>query len=236
MSEIYFIRHGQASFGSKNYDRLSEKGVLQAKILGRHLADLGVRFDAICFGEMERQERTAKEMTDAYREQGIFVPEPVVDASFNEYDSALVWDFQTKMMLKDDPRLLDELQQDQTNKKAFQKIFSKVMDRWISGKFDAPGIVTWHAFKNRVVRGLNTLVKTGGPSKKIAVFSSGGPICIVVQKALDLSDKKAIEISWQVMNASITRIKYNSRRLSLAGFNEITHLELTGDTTLLTYR
>ncbi len=161
MSEIYFIRHGQASFGSKNYDRLSEKGVLQAKILGRHIAFLGVRFDAICFGEMERQERTAKEMTNAYREQGIFVPKPVVDASFNEYDSALVWDFQTKMMLKDDPGLLDELEQDQTN-------------------------------------------------------------------------KKAIEISWQVMSASITRIKYNSRNISLAGFNEITHLELTGDKTLLT--
>lgn len=236
MSEIYFIRHSQASFGSENYDRLSEKGVLQAKILGSHLAGLGVKFDAVCFGEMERQEKTAEAMTDAYRRKGIFVPDPVVDASFNEYDSALVWQSQTKMMLEDDPGLLDELNQDQTNKKAFQKIFSRVMERWISGKFDAPGIVTWDGFKNRVVLGLSTLVKTWGPSKRIAVFSSGGPISLVVQRTLDLSDAKAIEISWQVMNASITRIKYNSRNISLAGFNEITHLELTGDTTLLTYR
>lgn len=236
MSEIYFIRHGQASFGSKNYDKLSEKGVLQAKILGRHLAALGVGFDAVCVGEMERQEKTAKAMTDAYREKGLFVPESQVDASFNEYDSALVWDSQTKMMLEDDPGLLDELKQGRKNKKAFQKIFSKVMERWISGKFDVPGIVTWDEFKNRVVLGLNTLVKTWGPSKKIAVFSSGGPICLMVQRALDLSDSKAIEISWQVMNASITRLKYNSHNISLTGFNEITHLELTGDKTLLTYR
>jgi hypothetical protein len=38
------------------------------------------------------------------------------------------------------------------------------------------------------------------------------------------------------LNASITRIKYNSRGMMLAGFNEVTHLELEGDGRLLTYR
>ena len=40
MSEIYFIRHGQASFGEENYDRLSDLGVKQAKYLARHLAKI----------------------------------------------------------------------------------------------------------------------------------------------------------------------------------------------------
>jgi hypothetical protein len=51
-----------------------------------------------------------------------------------------------------------------------------------------------------------------------------------------LSDKMALEISWQLMNASITRIKYNSKGIMLAGFNEVSHLELEGDARLLTYR
>jgi hypothetical protein len=38
------------------------------------------------------------------------------------------------------------------------------------------------------------------------------------------------------MNASITRIKYNSQGIMLAGFNEVSHLELEGDQSLLTYR
>jgi hypothetical protein len=46
----------------------------------------------------------------------------------------------------------------------------------------------------------------------------------------------ALEISWQLMNASITRIKYNSKGFMLAGFNEVSHLELEGDERLLTYR
>ena len=33
MSEIYFVRHGQASFGSEDYDRLSPLGVRQAQVL-----------------------------------------------------------------------------------------------------------------------------------------------------------------------------------------------------------
>ena len=45
-----------------------------------------------------------------------------------------------------------------------------------------------------------------------------------------------MEISWQIMNASITRFKYNDRGIALAGFNDIAHLELEHDKQLLTYR
>jgi hypothetical protein len=38
------------------------------------------------------------------------------------------------------------------------------------------------------------------------------------------------------MNASITRIVYSRGRIGLAGFNDITHLAMTGDKSLLTYR
>jgi len=47
MSEIFFVRHGQASFGSDDYDRLSPLGVRQAKILARYLAQTGKIFDAV---------------------------------------------------------------------------------------------------------------------------------------------------------------------------------------------
>jgi broad specificity phosphatase PhoE len=75
-----------------------------------------------------------------------------------------------------------------------------------------------------------------GAGKQIAIFTSGGPISVVVQAALDLTDPKALEVSWQLMNASVTRIKYNRRGIMLAVFNDVTHLELTGDERLLTYR
>ena len=110
------------------------------------------------------------------------------------------------------------------------------MDRWISDSYQAAGIPNWNDFKQRVRQGLEDLITRHGAGKQIAIFTSGGPISVVVQAALDLTDPKTLEVSWQLMNASVTRIKYNSREIMLAVFNDVTHLELAGDDGLLTYR
>ena len=36
MSELVFVRHGQASFGAASYDALSERGFEQVRELARH--------------------------------------------------------------------------------------------------------------------------------------------------------------------------------------------------------
>ena len=59
---------------------------------------------------------------------------------------------------------------------------------------------------------------------------------MVVKEALNLTDNATMALSWQIMNASITRFKYNTRGLALAGFNDIAHLELAHDESLLSYR
>jgi broad specificity phosphatase PhoE len=110
------------------------------------------------------------------------------------------------------------------------------MYRWVSGRFDTPGVPLWSAFKQSVGRGIRQIMQAHGSKKQVAVFTSGGPISVTIQSALALSDQKAMEISWQIMNASITRFKYNSKGIALAGFNDIAHLELENDNELLTYR
>nr|NJM03296.1 histidine phosphatase family protein [Desulfobacula sp.] len=236
MGEFFFFRHGQGSFGTDNYDRLSERGVQQAKILGQHLAACHIHFDAVYSGSLERQKDTARRVKEVYLEKDLFFPELLVDESWNEMDSNQVWETQIKMMIQDEPGLLDEIKMDPGDKKAFQKVFSRVMDRWVSGDFDGPGDITWKGFRQQVRQGLNALCETAGPSGKIAVFSSGGPISVAVQAALDLSGLKTLDLLWQLMNASITRFRWDGQRISLSGFNDITHLELKGDKTLITYR
>ncbi len=105
MSEIYFIRHGQASFGEDNYDRLSPFGVRQAQCLAKHLAKTGKSFDGVYYGEMERQRNTAREFIRHYTSEGLAVPPPVVSDAFNEYDSFAVWQALIPEMLEDEPRL-----------------------------------------------------------------------------------------------------------------------------------
>jgi broad specificity phosphatase PhoE len=236
MSEIYFIRHGQASFGEDNYDRLSPLGIRQALCLAKHLAETGKSFDGVYYGEMERQQNTAREFINHYSSKGLSVLPPVVSKAFNEYDSFTVWRALIPEMLEDEPSIANDLDKLPGDQKAFQRVFAPLMTRWISGKYNADGLPRWDDFTRRVKQGLEELTARHGADKRLVVFTSGGPISVAVQIALGLSDKKALEISWQLLNASITRIKYNSRGMMLAGFNEVTHLELEGDERLITYR
>ncbi len=236
MSEIYFIRHGQASFGTDDYDRLSDIGFRQAKILARHLAQTGKIFDAVYCGEMERQQKTAEAFVNHYNENGLAVPRPQIDGNFNEYDSLSVWDALIPELTAELPAIAGELEKLPGDNRAFQRIFSQVMNRWAKGDYKASAIPRWDDFTRGVARGLENVTTRHGAKKRLAVFTSGGPISVAVRSALGLSDRMTLEISWQLMNASITRIKYNSQGIMLAGFNDVTHLELEGDSRLLTYR
>ncbi len=57
MATLLLIRHGQASYGQADYDRLSPQGEEQARALGRYLAD--AKLDAIYAGPLRRQVQTA---------------------------------------------------------------------------------------------------------------------------------------------------------------------------------
>ena len=236
MSEIYFVRHGQASFGDKDYDRLSPTGVKQAQILAQHMVRTGQSFDAVYSGTLIRQKNTSRELISSFKASGRLIPEPVESGNFDEYDSFMVWETLLPLLIKEEPSLSDDLSKIHSNKKIFQKIFEKVMRRWVSGDFNQPGVPSWSDFKERVEIGISGIMETQGTGRKIIIFTSGGPISAAVQYALGLSDDKTIEISWQIMNASVTRFKYNSSCITLSVFNDITHIEIENDRNLITYR
>ena len=55
MGTLYLVRHGQASFGADDYDRLSDLGARQSERLGQYLAGKGLTFDAALCGTLRRQ-------------------------------------------------------------------------------------------------------------------------------------------------------------------------------------
>mgnify|MGYP003339533863 FL=1 len=60
MSTLYLVRHGQASFGTPDYDRLSETGVRQVELLRQHLQALDDLPHAVYSGSLKRQRHTAR--------------------------------------------------------------------------------------------------------------------------------------------------------------------------------
>ena len=236
MSDLYLVRHGQASFGRGDYDRLSPLGVRQARILGTHLVRIGLRFDAAYSGTMDRQRSTADEVFQCYRDAEKTVPELVQTDGLNEYDTTAVVSAQVPAMMAADPTLADDLERMYTDKESFKRIFEGAMLRWVSGNHDNPGSESWTHFASRVSDALQDIMRAHGRGSTVAVFTSGGPICAALKWVLGLSGERAIRLNWQVVNTSYSRFMYNDERITLAGFNSISHLELNNEQSLITYR
>ncbi len=236
MSVIYMVRHGQASFGEENYDRLSKCGMEQARILAGHFIDVGLSFDAIYSGEIMRQQQTAQEIIDVYGKRSRACPPRSVIAEFDEYDSKAIIISQIGELIEQDPALVVELEKIYTDKRSFQIVFERVMFRWISGEHDKPGVETWESVKSRVASGLKKVMAANGRNKKILIVASGGSIAASVQYALGIGDEETQRISWQITNTSVSSFMYDGERITLSSFNSVSHLLLKKDPALLTYR
>ena len=236
MSNIYMVRHGQASFGKENYDQLSEKGRKQCGILTEYLIRTGLSFDAVYAGGMTRQKDTAREMSATYRAHDRSLPELCVMTEFNEYSSRDIIMAHIRDVAREEPGLKADLERLYVDKKAFQRVFEKIMTRWITGDADKPGVVRWQDFRERVQSGLRKIMADNGRKKKILICTSGGPISAAVQMALGLSDEKALRIAWHLLNTSMTAFVYDGDRMELTAFNNAAHLELLNDSGWITYR
>jgi broad specificity phosphatase PhoE len=235
MSELYLVRHAQASFGKENYDRLSDLGVKQAKILGDYFLHLGLTFNSAYSGSMKRQTDTAntvmsRTLKDCTKLELRIAPE------FNEYDSTSIIKSHLPYMTREDPSISEALTRMYTDRRSFQRVFEGAMLRWISGSYQLPRLETWGEFALRVRAGVSKVMEENGRKKRIVIFSSGGPLSAVMQMALKLSDEEAMLLAWQIRNASVSTFKYNDSRVSLSSFNSVAHLECHKEPDLISYR
>ena len=240
MSTLVMVRHGQASFGAANYDRLSEKGIAQSMALADHWVRNGQKFDAAFSGAQERQSRTLEIVRDAYASEGFPFPEPELREAFNEYDAEAIMRRFVPGLLDREPGLRDLVNRvsqygyaSPEGRRAFQESFGIVMHHWLKGDAGVDGVETWEHFRGRVLEGVERICREYPSGKTVAVFTSGGPVSAVMQHALKTPDQVALDLGWIIRNGSITEFRYSGDRFTLAGFNMTPHYQ---DESLVTYR
>jgi broad specificity phosphatase PhoE len=236
MSTIFFIRHGQASFGKENYDELSETGHRQARLLARYFDDLNLAFDLVCTGTLERHLKTSEKLTELLKKKGRPQPEMLHLDGLDEYPTKEIFIALAPVAVKADPSLSEEIQKLMTDRKSFQRVFESVMSIWTSGEYSNNGIIAWKEFAARVNSSIDQVMKGHGAGKTIAVFTSGGPISVAVQRTLNLSGHDTMRVAEQLVNTSVSRFKCTTDRIMMATFNEYPHLEREKDVNLITYR
>ena len=229
MATIYLVRHGQASFGKENYDQLSPRGWEQGRILGRWLAGK-VEPGAVFGGNLQRHRETVEAITTGY---GVSLPDMQVLEGLNEFDHLEVVE-RLRPEWADKQVMARDLASFPKPARAFQQAFEKAVTRWVSGEFDQEYSETWNGFRQRVGHALDQLINLADGADVI-VSTSGGPIAVIAQRLLELSDHKALEMNNVIANTSVSRILYSGPRRSLAVFNNYSHLEAE-DPALVTFR
>jgi broad specificity phosphatase PhoE len=239
MGTLLLVRHAQASFLEENYDKLSSIGDAQSRLLGEYWARRNLNFDRTCVGPCVRQQDTLKIVSDAYTKSGLEFPEPVVLPEFDEYQGEAVLKQSLPLLLESEPTIRNlhatfQSATDNAGKRAsFQKLFEAVIGEWVRGAISLQGVETWLEFCSRVNSGLTTFLSAGGHGERVAIFTSGGPIAVAMQRALRLSPESTLQVSWMSRNSSWSEFLYSAERFTLSSFNVHAHLD---DPKMLTHR
>lgn len=239
MSQLFVVRHGQASFLEQNYDKLSAKGEEQSRLLGKYWATHKLTFDRVYCGPRVRQRETARIAGEAYKEAGLCWPEIEVHDAFDEFRAEAVIEHALPPLLETDPHVRGMYQEYEKAEgqaqrfKTFQRMFEVVVGRWAAGELHVPGIEPWPEFCDRVQRGLAALTGNGNRSRRIAIFTSGGPTGVAVQRALNLSTEATLKAAWMVANSAYSQFIFSGSRFTLASYNSYPHIT---DREFFTYR
>jgi broad specificity phosphatase PhoE len=224
MGVVLLVRHGQASWGAEDYDRLSDLGVRQSGVLGQALAARGVRPDVVVRGSMRRH----RETTDAAVAGAGWDGEVVQDARWDEFDH-----LSTVTGGAGFPDVAGESYDDRVRR------FEAGIERWAAGRHDADYVEAFPAFRARVEAALESVLGSLDPRATAVVFTSGGPVSWVTARLADGGVPAWTRLSKVVVNSSVTKVLVGRRGPTLISFNDHSHLEAAAPSAsapLITYR
>ena len=229
MSKLYFFRHAQASFGAKNYDALSDKGIEQTVLLGNHLVAKKFKFDKIFVGPLERQKHTFEIVKDIYSKNNLPMPEPMIVDGLREHVGHTALDIILPQLQETDAYIQSMIAKTRENPKRARAnrllIFQYFMNQWVEGKIEVDGVVAWKDFRGNVRTALNTILKNTGSGETNAAFTSGGTISSIAAESLKIADEKIVaSLNFSIRNTSYSSFFYSKGQFNLFALNEIPHL------------
>jgi broad specificity phosphatase PhoE len=220
MGAIYLVRHGQASFGAQDYDRLSERGVEQAAVVGAELRRRGMVFAHARSGSLARQRKTAEAALAALDGRPVAKEDP----RWNEYDHV---DIVTHHV--------GAAAQDAADPRAYQAALDAALAGWVRAGRRSGAAETWPAFQARTRDALEDVAAGLGKGEHAVVFTSGGVIGAVCGGLLGTAEQGFLTLNRVTVNAGITKVVSGRGGLTLLSFNEHPHFEAEA-AHLLTYR
>ncbi len=199
VGQVVLVRHGQASFGTEDYDVLSPLGEQQAELVGRALA--GLRPDLVLHGSMRRQRETA---VIAAKAAGWDAPIEC-DERWDEFELA----GSAARMASREP----------DGAQAFQRWYEQATDRWLAGAHE-PGDEPRADFVARVTAALARAAEV----PTAVVVTSGGPVATIAAELLEGGGAAYRRLMPAMVNTSVTQVVSGRRGMTLLSWNTHQHL------------
>lgn len=211
MGTLYLVRHGQASFGADDYDRLSELGHQQSVRLGEYLRLKGIEFNAVLTGTLRRHQETFAGIAKGLDWQA----QPLLWPGLNEYDSEAVIQAIHPMPLAkpDTPELY----------RHHFRLLRDGLTQWMAGVVSPRGMPSYNDFVHGVSSALEHVRQNFDGN--VLLVSSGGPISTAVGHILGTSPEATIELNLRIRNSSVTEFHFTPKRHSLVTYNTLPHLD-----------
>lgn len=215
MAELLVVRHGQASFGAKNYDILSDLGERQAVALGDSLRALGWYPDRVITGTLERQKQTLCHMN--------FDVRPEQHAGWNEYD------FHDLLHSRFGGKAPETVI---TDRKTHFRALRETLFQWQLDEIP-DATETWKVFCDRIEAARCHAVEQ--PVDRVLVVSSGGAIARLVSACLQVPNEQMVALNLQIKNSSVSRFIFSRDKFFLHEFNSLPHVYDQEHTALTSY-
>jgi broad specificity phosphatase PhoE len=221
------VRHGQASFGTANYDVLSSLGHRQAEVLAGVLTRERRRISCVVAGSLARQQATAAPIAAA-------LGRPVeADSRWNEYDADdILAHHSTTAARLDRPAGSD---MPSVSAQEFQILLEAALLAWIAAGESGPTDESWPAFAARARAAFGAVLGGIGPGETAVVCTSGGVISALCVELLAVPAATFVHFNRVTVNTGITRVAIGRSGSTLVSFNDQGHLQDPAGE-LLTYR
>jgi broad specificity phosphatase PhoE len=221
MGTLYLVRHGQASFGSDDYDRLSELGHRQCRALGEHFRSMGTRFDTVLTGTLRRHRETCEGIAEGLGQK----LEPEVWAGLDEYDpEAIVRAVHSGEIAA--PTTPEAVKQ-------HFRLLREGLIAWMQGRTAPAGLASHADFTAGVAAALARAREQA--DAEVLIVSSGGPISVAVGLVLGLGPEAIVELNLRLRNSAVTEFVANPKRHSLLRFKSLPQLHNRGLADWVTY-
>lgn len=214
MGRVWLVRHGQASFGSEDYDRLSALGERQCHRLGALWRAQGKGFATVMRGTLRRHAQSLDAIAAGH--DGVHATTAQALPGLNEYDSeALIH------ALNAAP--LERVTNAQEAREHFRQL-REALKRWMQGDLAPTGMPSFASFRQGIQDALQR-AHAASRDGDVLVVSSGGPISVALAQVLQAPPDVAIALNMRLRNSAVTELASTSRGFDMVAFNAVPHLE-----------